>query len=315
MQHDFWLASGHPTFEHWLSESKSTWRRSYSWHKDRRVALQSQCEKDVQLPIHGTSVDFANWLGARKQQWRLCRRKRQHQRAGLPVAAEEVAPDGSSSDLVGKPSTVSSHHNAMYLDEILKDEENRRTKEEEPPKPMDISWVFDASHGAPDDVIANIMRHLEPSDHGNLLCLSWGSNYTFKKRDEIWRSLCPKHWVLPRRPRKSWCALYITKIRAEEEAAQKQSDDLLMKASVIIDKGDQLNKLEKLIRKAKNFDINYVSGVVLERNSLLNLAVIERRQKIVKWLIKRGADIESCDRGQFTPLMNAAWNGDKHITR
>ena len=56
--------------------------------------------------------------------------------------------------------------------------------------------------------------------------------------------------------------------------------------------------------------MNYVSGVVLKRNSMLNLAVIDRRHNITKWLIEeKGAGIESCDRGQFTPLMSDAWNG------
>lgn len=56
--------------------------------------------------------------------------------------------------------------------------------------------------------------------------------------------------------------------------------------------------------------------MVLERNSLTNIAVIAKRHKIIKWLIEEKlADIESCDRGQFTPLMNAAWNGDKHMVR
>jgi hypothetical protein len=45
--------------------------------------------------------------------------------------------------------------------------------------------------------------------------------------------------------------MYITKIRAEEEDSRKRSDDLLVTAHVIIDKGDQLNKFEKLIMKAK----------------------------------------------------------------
>ena len=116
-----------------------------------------------------------------------------------------------------------------------------------------------------------------------------------------------------------WAALYITKIRAEEEAARKRSDDILVKAHLIIDKADQLNKFQKLIAKAEKtfqFGVNYTSGVVLERNSLLNLAIIEKRHKISKWLIEeKGADIESCDRGSFTPLMNAAWAGDKHMVR
>ena len=113
--------------------------------------------------------------------------------------------------------------------------------------------------------------------------------------------------------------MYITKIRAEEEASRKQSDDLLVKANIIIEKGDQLTKLERVIRKAVKdfqFSVNYISCVVLERNSLLNLAVIDKRHRITKWLIdKKDADIETCDRGHFTPLINAAWNGDKYIVR
>ena len=80
-----------------------------------------------------------------------------------------------------------------------------------------------------------------------------------------------------------------------------------------------LNKLQKLLKKAEKdfrFDVNYTSGVVLERNSLLNMAVIDKRTKIAKWLLEeKNADIESWDRGQFTPLLNAAWNGDKHMVR
>jgi len=63
-------------------------------------------------------------------------------------------------------------------------------------------------------------------------------------------------------------------------------------------------------------DVNYTSGVVLERNSLLNLAIIAERVKIARWLIEeRNADLETSDRGGFTPLINAAWNGDKKMVR
>lgn len=62
--------------------------------------------------------------------------------------------------------------------------------------------------------------------------------------------------------------------------------------------------------------MNYTSGVVLERNSLLNLAIIAERVKISRWLIEeKGADLESSDRGGFSPLINAAWNGDKKMVR
>lgn len=30
---------------------------------------------------------------------------------------------------------------------------------------------------------------------------------------------------------------------------------------------------------------------------------------------KKNADIESCDRGNFTALLNAAWNGDRYLVR
>jgi hypothetical protein len=57
--------------------------------------------------------------------------------------------------------------------------------------------------------------------------------------------------------------MYISKIRAEEEASVKQSDDLLTKADAIIDKGDTLTKFQKLVLKAEKdfaFDVNYTSG-------------------------------------------------------
>ena len=295
--HDFWLANGYESFDDWHSTSKTNWARSYTWHKERRNAFQSTCEKEVHLPlVTSTPIlldEFENWLGVRKNQWRLEKRKRQRMRVLLEESKTSSAND-------------------MYIDEMLEDQE-RLSNFEEASEPMDIMWIFDSQRGAPDDVIANMMLYLRPSEHGALLCLSYTSNYFFKQRDDMWRTLFPSHWVVPRRPRQSWCSMYITKIRAEEEASRKRSDDLLVKAHLIIDKGDQLNTFEKLIKKAEKgflFSVNYVSGVVLERNSMLNLAVIDRRHKITKWLIeKKGADIESCDRGRFTPLMNAAWNG------
>jgi hypothetical protein len=55
---------------------------------------------------------------------------------------------------------------------------------------------------------------------------------------------------------------------------------------------------------------------VCERNSLLNLAVINKRHKVVKWLVEvKNADIETNDRGNFSPLLNAAWAGDRYLVR
>ncbi|KAL3815787.1 hypothetical protein ACHAXA_001681 [Cyclostephanos tholiformis] len=303
--HDFWLMNGYISFYDWHSTSKARWSRSYSWHKERRCAFQSTCEKEVHLPsvasTHTMIEEFENWLGVRKNQWRLERRKRKRQRVSLEDS--ETSPVAA---------------NDIYIDDMLEDLERLKTAGGAS-QPMDIMWIFDFQLGAPDDVVANLMSFLSPYDHGNLLCLSYTSNSLFKQRDDMWRYLFPSHWVVPRRPRQSWCSMYITKIRSEAEASRKRSDDVLVQAHAIIEKGDQLNKFEKLIQKAETdfeFSVNYVSGVVLERNSMLNLAVIDRRSKISRWLIEeKGADIESCDRGQFTPLMNAAWNGDKYMTR
>ena len=338
VQHDFWLVSGYQSFDQWLAASKTKWTRRYSWHEERRNALQLDCEREVHFPTITSTVDkrtvvnqFESWLGVRKQQWRLERRKRQRHHLERSFAEQdELALASAGADSSGhlhpennnpNPSSCAVTTNEdRYIDEILENEE-RRTNETATlqPIPMDITWMFDASLGAPDDAILNIMTYLSPSDHGNLLCLSYTSNACFKLRSEMWKALCPSHWTLPRRPRKSFAALYITKIREEEEASRKRSDDLLLKASTIIEKGDQLIKFKQLITKAEKnfqFSINYTSGVVLERNSLLNLAVIEQRHKITKWLIEeKAADIEACDRGQFTPLMNAAWAGDKYMVR
>ena len=267
VRHDFWLANGHETFEQWLQTSKTNWARSYTWHKKRLEALQSECEKDVHLPtVAPTLHQFENWLGARKQQWRLERRKRQRQRVEMSI--EEYLADSVAEDCCPSDPTSSATTTNVYMDEILdRERDDLAAAKAETIHPMDISWVFDGGLGAPDDIIVNVMTYLRPSDHGNLLCLSYTSNFLFKQREDMWKTLCPKHWILPRRPRKSWCAMYITKIRAEEEATRKRSDDLLVKANTIIEKADQLNKLEKLIRKAEkdfDFDVKYTSGVVLE---------------------------------------------------
>lgn len=316
--HDFWRTNGFNSFDAWLVSSKANWARSYSWHHERRNELHSKCIEEVHFPSVASTTTTAdwnydkleqlvNWLSVRKQQWKLARRKRNRHRSETP----RVTVESNSSRLC--------FTHDVYFDDILMDEEQQQLMSRKTTQPIDITWVFDSQMGAPDDVIVNVMSFLCPSDHGNLLCLSYTTNVLFKQRNDMWKALFPNHWVTPRRPRKSWCAMYITNIRAEEEASRKRSDDLLIKANIMIQKGDQLSSLEKLIDKATRdfeFSVNYTSGVVLERNSLLNMAVIDRRHKITKWLIEeKGADIESCDRGRFTPLMNAAWNGDRYVTR
>lgn len=116
------------------------------------------------------------------------------------------------------------------------------------------------------------------------------------------------------------CLVYFFHLKIDVEQASKQSDELLSRAANILLKGDQVQAIEKMVLRAEtkweHFDINYSSGVVCERNSLLNLAVIHQRQKVVKWLVEeKMADIETRDRGGFTPLLNAAWAGDKYLVR
>jgi ankyrin repeat protein len=108
-------------------------------------------------------------------------------------------------------------------------------------------------------------------------------------------------------------------LRREQHDCQKRWDDLLLKCYAVLLKGDHLQKIEKLVFKGEaafGFDANYVSPVVCERNCLLNLAVIQQRHKVVRWLVdQKGAAIESYDRGHFTPLLNAAWAGHKQTVR
>jgi hypothetical protein len=207
----------------------------------------------------------------------------------------------------------------MEIIDAVLDEQERRSKALQERPPLDISFLFDAKHGAPDDVVAHCLKFLHCSEHGKLLCVSRKTSTAMKDRDEAWRQLCPAHWTVPRRPRKRWHEFYVTNIRQNEEASRKWSDGFLNKANDVLLKADHLNKIEKLVRQGEKqlgFNINYTSGVVAERNSILNLAVIYSRPKVVRWLLEtKGADIETSDRGNFTPLINAAWAGDRHLVR
>ena len=254
LEPDFWLASGFESFEDWLDSSKTKWRRTYSWHRRRLTALQKKAEADVSLPT-GNCMSInqvEKWLASRKVGWRLTRRKRQLlQLERYLESGEDENDSNSSSSLIRNSSvapSVARHLDTTYMDEILESRQER-PMDTGPRKPLDISWMFEAARGCPDDVVVNIMQYLLPRDHGNLLCLSFTSNDFFKRRDSVWRDLCPSHWILPRRPRRSWASVYITKIRAEEDAARKKNDDILVKASVIIGKADQLLKLQKLLKK------------------------------------------------------------------
>jgi len=200
------------------------------------------------------------------------------------------------------------------IDDILEKEERRKEELEKRP-PFDINFIFDAALGAPDDCIVHCLTFLPTCEHWKLLCISFTTHQAIIQRTDMWRQMCPSHWILPSRPRKPWHNLYISKLREEAETARKRSDDILIKVHKALSKGDNLHTIEKIINKTQfPFDINYVSGGVMDRNSILNLAVINQRHKCTKWLIEeKHADIESADCGNFTPLLNAAYAGDKYL--
>ena len=347
---DFWTRQGYLTFNHWLAASTFKWKQSYSWNRKKREKVTRVCEEVVHFPstVPGRDISIPqarHWLRVRKQQWRFLRRKRQRRLEEQATASlsttDDCCPrevkDDKKSLSRNEPLNASNIHSFLstcspravvvprqtsgemtIIDALLEEQEREQKVLQERP-PLDISFLFDGRLGAPDDVVAHCLEFLPRSEHGKLLCVSTHTSAAMKERDGVWRQLCPSHWVLPRRPRKRWHDLYITKIREEERASRKWADDFLNKASYILFSADHLNKIEKMVKEGEkrvDFNINYTSGVVCERNSLLNLAVIYSRTKVVRWLLEsKGADIETCDRGGFTPLLNAGWAGDRHMVR
>lgn len=349
---DFWTQNGYSSFEEWLAASTFKWKQSYSWNCKKREKLTKEFEEVVHFPSNGSERDGSaleqgrHWLRVRKQQWRFLRRKRQRrlqdQRkvSSSPNAKvdndeggvedsnmnEPAAPivDQSSSPSVTatvpplpavapRPTSVE----MSFIDALIEQESQQKALKER--HSVDISFLFDARLGCPDDIVVHCLEYLPRSEHGRLLCVSTTTSTALKDRDEVWRQLCPGHWVLPRRPRKRWHEIYVTKIYEEERESRKWADDFLNKAAEILFKQDNLNQIEKLVKQGEkrvDFDINYISAVVCERNSLLNLAAIYSRIKVVRWLVEmKGADIETYDRGGFTPLLNAAWSGDRQLVR
>lgn len=264
--------------------------------------------------------EMRKWLRVRKQQWRFLRRKRQRRleeqdaSSASPMKNEsdqEVSDessggaqnDGQQAEQVyhapdelieRRPHELQSSPRSVFcrktsgemtiIDAVLEEQERRqRALDAKEKPPIDISFLFDARLGAPDDVVAHCLTFLHRSEHGKVLCLSQTTSTLMKERDEVWRQLCPNHWVLPRRPRKQWHEIYITKIREDEASSRKWSDDFINQANNILFNADSLGKIEKLVeqgeRRLAGFDINHTSGVICECNSVLNLAVIYSRPK------------------------------------
>ena len=335
--YNFWQLRGFVTFEQWLMESKLIWIRSYSWNKKKRKKIVEEMFEEVEYPssfetdqnslsevIAGEK--FERWLRVRKKQWMVSHRKKQrklqeeisvsvnHQKNGIVEQNQlDIYKTDSSCSVRWKNKS-----DVAFIDDFITEEEEKEIELERRP-PLDIMYLFDGSLGIPDDSVFYLLTFLDIAEHWKFLCISINTNRNIIERTMMWKSLCPSHWNLPRRPRRAWHVIYLIKIREEEEERRKLSDDILIRAQRLFVKGDPIQAFEKLITKAEqkfNFDINYCSGVVQERNSVLNLAVIEGRHRCAKWLIeKRSANIETYDRGQFTPLLNAAWRGDKVMVR
>ena len=335
--------------------SSYSWQRQ----KRKRIEMEVSGEVQFPSDCYSETAEreLLRWLVVRKHQWLIARRKRRRKlmsRGWITDRAEgthweysnenfnamlnpqdvtdpfkltnrmhQFAPSSPRSVLLKHHlSLISSDPDIQQIDALLEEEERKEMEIKQKISnvpPFDISFIFDPSL-CPDEVIAAIFLFLPLSEHGKMMCISSRSSKLIKKRSYMWHSLCPNHWVLPKRPRKSWAQLYIYKLREEEEKTRKISDDILVRASTIIAKRDNLQGIDKIVTNAEKrfqrFSIDYSSAVVLERSSLLNLAVMNSRHKIVKWLIEtKGADIETCDRGGFTPLVNAAYNGDRAMVR
>lgn len=337
---DFWTQQGHSSFQQWLYSSTGKWKQAYSWNQRKRKRLEHDCEVSVNLSTHS----FEEWLSVRRTQWRILRRKRQRQKLeacpnngnaadgspdwNTPEAARAIAASSSqAAAFMPVPPALFEQSVAapelLLIDALLEEQQEReRLDAKQRSNIVDISFLFDQDVGCPDDVVTHCLRYLDPIEHGKLLGISNKTRKALKKRDAVWRQLCPGHWTLPRRPRKPWYELYLVQLESETKRQRKRWDDLLSTASSILEKSDQVQAIEKMVTEAERdygYKVDYSSGVVCERNSLLNLAVIHGRQKVVKWMVEgksgKKADIETCDRGSFTPLLNAAWNGDRYLVR
>ncbi|KAI2501670.1 hypothetical protein MHU86_12794 [Fragilaria crotonensis] len=336
VSHDFWSHQGFSSFEQWQSSRIAQWKGQYSWNQRKRKRIEEDAEEIVHFPCvddTDNEMQLLDWLRVRKNQWKILRRKHQRrlEQTTLDNSTTLVAKRAPSEGNGGKSqesnarTTILSPNpvvrrqttgDMLLIDSLLEEQESKRQANL---KTFDLAFVFDAKLGAPDDVVAHCLRYLPPSEHGKLLCINLTTSSAIKERDDLWRQLCPTHWILPRRPRKRWHDLYLSKIRQEADVSRKRSEDLLSTVANVLFKGDHFQKVEKLVTDGEQkfaFDVNYVSGVVCERNSILNLAVIHGRYKVVRWLVEtKGSDVESSDRGGFTPLLNAAWAGNTKLVR
>ena len=331
---DFWTQQGFHSFEEWLETRVVSWRRTYSWNKRKKRRIQQECETVIHLPCHPTEGEVRTWLKIRRNQWRIQTRKRQRLASAgerdCHTEADDLKPEtvnqaeetsSESNEIESKTSHLWSSdqpREIAFIDEILEEAEEQRLKRVKR-DPFDLKKFFDSNFGMPDDAIYVFLSFIPCKEHGKVLAIDRGTSKCLKERTEVWKQLCPSRWKLPRRPRKPYHVLYLSNLRKEHELHQKRWDDLLIKVAGVLERSDAIQKVEKIVKAGEDefgFEVNYISSVVMERNSILNLATIHRRHKVIRWLVeKKGADIESFDRGNFTPLANAAWAGDKAMVR
>ncbi|GMH73943.1 hypothetical protein TrLO_g7293 [Triparma laevis f. longispina] len=307
----FWEEEEKGSFEEWYEVVKEDWENNYSWNRKTRKALIAKYDKGgVTLSKDG----LEQWLAVRKIGWQVERIKRKKKRK-----LEEPTVGTSTASLLHEMTSLTHVSNP-----ILKDIVNFSTELNRGPitkHVYSLDWIFDVARNGNDDVVYYFMSYLSQFELMKLCMLSRSTREQIEERENIWKMKCKSHrrWNLPSRPRKGWFDLYFTKYKTSTLLTRRNSDALLLRFSQLLDKGDALSQVQKLVKQSEadwDFGINYTSGSVLDRNGLLNYAVIKQRKNVVKWLVDgKNAWIETSDAGGFTPLLNAVYNNDLYFVR
>lgn len=171
----------------------------------------------------------------------------------------------------------------------------------------------------PDDSLVAVLCLVPAICAASLLLVSKRLSDRLVGRDSLWWTLCLQQpsWILPKRPRKCWALVFCDLLERWQKDVVGWSDEVLRKCFAVIKKGDNAKRVTQIIDEAvlrKGFNVNYQSTTHYERNPLLSLAVMHRRHRTVAELLKRSAVCDIKDKGGFTPLLCAAWNGDLKLT-
>jgi len=183
-------------------------------------------------------------------------------------------------------------------------------------------WLVSDS-ALPDDALVAVLSFTDTRTPATLLSVSRRWTKRLRSREGLWRVLAMRQesWRsrLPSRPRKAWADVFLAELQREERERKMRSDDVLKACHLLLRKGDNVVAVRKVVESAQqafHFSVDHQSGVVLERNPLLNLSVMLARPKVAHWLVVEcGASVHKADNGGFTPLMDAAWSGDRELVR